>query len=394
MERFPFGAQDTGLSFLPLCHIYGRIVDYCYFHRGVTIAYAEKFDLVPQYLLEVRPTVAAAVPRFFEKMYARIMEAIRAAPWHAQKQFRWAMDIARRSLPYRRESHSLPPLLQAEWDLADLLVYSRLRKALGGRIRFFVSGGAPLSPALIEFFLSLGIEIYQGYGLTEASPVISTNIPGQNRIGTVGKSIPGVDVRIAEDREILSRGPNTMLGYYRDPDGTRAGIQDGWLHTGDLGYLDPEGYLVITDRKKDLIKTAGGKYVAPQLIENKLKTNPFIQDVVILGDRRKFVCALIVPNFRTLGEFARQQSLDWTDRAMLLRHPAVRRLYEEQIEALCQDLSQHEKVKQFRLLDQELSYEGGELTFTMKIRRRVVEQRFAALIDQIYAEAEAVYPST
>ena len=393
MNGFPFGEHDIGLSFLPLCHIYGRIVDYCYFHRGVSIAYAEKFELVPQYLLEVRPTVAAAVPRFFEKFYARVMDAVRTAPWHARKRFRWSMEIARRSLPYRVATKPLPPWLQAAWDIADLLVFSRLRKGLGGRMRFFISGGAPLAASLIEFFFSVGIEIYQGYGLTEASPVISNNFPGQNRIGTVGKIIPGVEVKIAEDGEILSRGPNTMLGYYRDPEATRATMHDDWLRTGDLGYLDPDGYLVITDRKKDLIKTAGGKYVAPQLIENKLKTNPYIQDAVILGDRRKFVAALIVPDFRSLEEFARQNSLDSSDRAALLRHPAVHRLYEEQIEALSQDLSQHEKIKQFRLLDQELTYESGELTYTMKIRRRVVEQRFAALIDQMYAEAEALYPS-
>src|SRR5258708_14229826 len=289
-------ASDTALSFLPLAHVYGRMLDYIYLFSGVTVAYVEAVDLVAQALVEIRPTVIAAVPRFSEKIYSKLMEQGSKATGIKRKLFDWAIDVARRAATWRTGGKGAGPILRAQWTLADKLVYKKVRAGTGGKLRMVFSGGAPLSKDLAEFFWSVGIPIYQGYGLTETSPILTTNYPA-NRVGSSGKPIPNVLIRIPEDGEILAKGPCVVQGYYKNTDATREVVApDGWFHTGDIGYLDSDNYLFITDRKKDLIKTAGGKVVAPQPIENALKTSPYILNAMIVGDQRRFVVAVIVPN--------------------------------------------------------------------------------------------------
>src|ERR1700719_1856374 len=279
-------ATDVALSFLPLPPVYGRMLDYIYIFSGVTVAYVEIPDLVPQALLEVHPTVIAAVPRFFEKIYARLMEQGSKATGVKRKLFAWAVQVARRAAPWRASAKSAGPSLRLQWSIADKIVYKKIRAGTGGNLRMVFSGGAPLSKDLAEFFWSVGIPIYQGYGLTETSPILTSNYPA-NRVGSSGKPIPNVLIRIADDGEILAKGPCVMQGYYKNTDATREAITaDGWFHTGDIGFLDSDNYLFITDRKKDLIKTAGGKFVAPQPIENALKASPYILNAMVVGDQR------------------------------------------------------------------------------------------------------------
>src|SRR5712691_9014634 len=289
-------AQDVALSFLPLAHIYGRTLDYIYIFGGTPLAYVESLEAVAQALLEVRPTITAAVPRFFEKIYARIVEQGSKATGVKRMLFDWAMRVAEMSAQWRGDRTHPRFAVNLQWKLADKLVYKKFRLGLGGRLRIISSGGAPLSQALAEFYWTVGIPIYQGYGLTETSPIVSSNYP-ENRMGSSGKPIPNVQVRAAEDGEILVKGPCVMQGYYKNPEATREVLsEDGWFRTGDIGYVDKDNYLFITDRKKDLIKTAAGKFVAPQPIENALKTSPYILNAMVIGDRRKFIVALLVPN--------------------------------------------------------------------------------------------------
>src|ERR1700676_498326 len=276
--------NDVAISFLPLAHVYGRMLDYVYIFQGCPVAYVEAVENVAQALLEVRPTILAAVPRFFEKIYSKLMEQGSKATGVKRKLFDWAVHVARRAAPWRASAKSVSPALKLEWTLADKLVYKKIRTGTGGKLRMVFSGGAPLSKDLAEFFWSIGIPIYQGYGLTETSPILTSNYPA-NRVGSSGKPIPNVLIRIAEDGEILAKGPCVMQGYYKNTDATREAVTtDGWFHTGDIGYLDSDNYLFITDRKKDLIKTAGGKFVAPQPIENALKTSPYILNAMVVGD--------------------------------------------------------------------------------------------------------------
>src|ERR1700676_1831260 len=324
-------ATDTALSFLPLAHVYGRMLDYIYLFNGVSVAYVEAVDLVPQALLEIRPTVIAAVPRFFEKIYAKLMEQGSKATGVKRKLFDWAVHVARRAAPWRASAKSVSPALKLEWTLADKLVYKKIRTGTGGKLRMVFSGGAPLSKDLAEFFWSIGIPIYQGYGLTETSPILTSNYP-VNRVGSSGKPIPNVLIRIADDGEILAKGPCVMQGYYKNTDATREAVTtDGWFHTGDIGYLDSDNYLFITDRKKDLIKTAGGKFVAPQPIENALKTSPYILNAMVVGDRRKFIAALVVPNPVTVSARAAEQNIRFGSPKEMVEHPAVRSLIEAEV---------------------------------------------------------------
>src|SRR5246500_3510382 len=326
---FDFDAgNDVALSFLPLAHVYGRMLDYIYMFNGVSVAYVEAVDLVAQALLEVRPTLLAAVPRFFEKIYARLMEQGSKTTGLKLQIFNWSMDVARRAAPWRTGAKGASPLLKAQWDLADKLVYKKIRAGTGGKLRMVSSGGAPLSKALAEFFWAVGIPIYQGYGLTETSPILTSNYP-QNRSGSSGRPIPNVLIRIAEDGEILAKGPCIMQGYYKGQESTREAIdEEGWFHTGDIGYLDADNYLFITDRKKDLIKTAGGKFVAPQPIENALKTSPYITNAMIVGDQRRFVVALIVPNAQTVSAKLQDQGIRFAANKEMVAHPAVHSLIE------------------------------------------------------------------
>jgi len=377
-------ADDVALSFLPLCHIYERMADYSYYHHGVTVTHVPVIEKVPEALQQVRPTQLACVPRFFEKMHARMMDAISQAPPMRQKLFHWAVRTGFQSNPYRLEGRAMPLGLRLRLALADRLVFSKVRQRLGGRIRRFVSGSAPLSRELAEFFYAVGLPICEGYGLTETSPVISANRTHSIRFGTVGKPIRNVEVRIAEDGEILARGPNVMRGYYKMERETAEALDGGWFHTGDIGKLDAGGYLTILDRKKDLLKTSGGKFIAPQPIENKLKANPYILDAVVIADQRRFPSALIVPNFPKIEQFTRQQGIACNGPAELVRRPEVVELMEQQVARSCQDLAPYERIKKVALLEREFTIADGEITPTMKVRRREVERRYRDVIEKLY----------
>ena len=392
-NRQDYAQQDLALEFLPLSHVYERMMGYGYLFRGIAIAYVERMEDVAQALLEVRPTVAAAVPRFFEKIYANLMEKGHKATGLKRKLFDWSLRVAAAATPWRAYARPVSLWVKLQWLLADRLVYTKIRAGLGGRIRAFISGGAPLSRDLTEFFAAIGVDIHQGYGLTETSPIVSNNLPGSNRIGSVGRPIPNVEVRIADDGEILVRGPCVMQGYYLKPGETREVMGgDGWLRTGDIGRLDEDGFLYVTDRKKDLIKTAAGKFVAPQPIENRLKTSPFILNAVVVGDKRKFIAALVVPHFANVEARAKEMGLTFSSPAEIAAHPWVRELIGKEIERLTAHLAQYECIKRFGLLDHDLTFDGGQLTYTMKLRRRVVEQRYSTDIEHLYADVEEPRP--
>src|SRR6266851_4930880 len=380
-------AQDVALSFLPLAHIYGRTLDYIYIFGGTPLAYVESLEAVAQALLEVRPTITAAVPRFFEKIYARIVEQGSKATGVKRMLFDWAMNVAQRAAPWRATGAPASLALKAQWKLADKLVYKKFRLGLGGRLRIISSGGAPLSQALAEFYWTVGIPIYQGYGLTETSPIVSSNYP-ENRMGSSGKPIPNVQVRAAEDGEILVKGPCVMQGYYKNPEATREILsEDGWFRTGDIGHMDKDNYLFITDRKKDLLKTAAGKFVAPQPIENALKTSPYILNAMVIGDRRKFIVALVAPNPVTVSAKAAEQGIRFSSNAEMAAHPWVHSLIDAEIKRLTVYLAQYETIKRFALLPEDFTFDNGSLTFTLKLKRRVVEQNYREAIDKLYADS-------
>ncbi len=379
---------DTALSFLPLCHIFERMAGlYCMLEGGATIAYAQSIDTVAADAMKVKPTIICGVPRFFEKVFARVMENANAQPPLRRSIFFWGLDKGRRVARLGFERKSAGPLLALQARIADRLVGAKVRSRIGGRIRFCISGGAPLGPKVLEFFYAMGIPILEGYGLTETSPVICVTRFGGARPGSVGPPVPGVEVRIGEDGEILTRGPHVMKGYFRNEEATKAAIRDGWFHTGDVGHLDADGFLHITDRLKDLLVTAGGKKVAPQPLEEKLKTSKWIAEAVLIGDHRPYVVALLVPAFPTLEAHARAHGWTSESRGELLRRAEVREIYQREIDRLNADLAPFEKIKKFALLDRELSQEAGELTPTLKVRRRIVAQKFADAIEGLYAVA-------
>lgn len=383
---------DQALSFLPLAHIYGRTMDYVLLFNGISIGYVEDVNLLSEILLDLKPTVLAAVPRVFEKIYARIMEKGSKNTGIKRKLFDWAMEVAKRAAPWRCGEGSAGPFLKLQWAVANKLVFSKIRAGTGGQLRIVFSGGAPLSKALAEFFWSIGILIYQGYGLTETSPVLTSNYP-KNRVGSSGKPIANVLISIASDGEILAKGPCVMQGYYKSPDATREVIgEDGWFHTGDIGYLDSDNYLFITDRKKDLLKTAAGKFVAPQPIENALKTSPYILNAMVVGDQRKFVVALLVPNPVTVESKAAEQGITFPSSKEMVVHPFVRKLIEEEVTRLTTHLAQWETIKRFALLPDDFTFDNGGLTFTMKLKRRVVEQKYRDVITQLYADVAEPRP--
>ncbi len=381
----PVSREDVGLSFLPLCHIAERIADYVYFVHGATVAYAESIDTVAANMGEVRPTVAVGVPRFYEKVHDRVMAAMALAPPLRRKIFHWALSVGKAAMPYRLAGQPLPGLLSIKHAVAEKLVFSKLRGRLGGRVRVFISGAAPLAQHLGEFFYALGLPICEAYGLTETSPVISINPLDAIRFGTVGKIIPNVEVRIADDGEILARGPNIMQGYYRMQEQTAAVMDGDWFHTGDIGDLDDDGYLSITDRKKDLFKTSGGKYVAPAPIESRLKSSNLVELAVVVAERRNFPSALIVPAFEALRAWADSQGIASADNAELCGDPRVQAHVMAEVESLCEDMASFERVKKIALIPQDFSIEGGELTPTMKVRRGEVYEKYAEEIDGIYA---------
>ncbi len=382
----PVGVEDVALSFLPLSHSFERLVSYLYLYAGVTIVFAESMDTVRRDMQLVRPTIMTAVPRVYEKFKTNILAAGAALPQPRRSLFRWATRVAVARGAAETRGRSAGPLVSAQAALADRFVFSKVRQNVGGRLRCLVSGSAPLSAEVAEFFHGIGLTITEGYGLTETSPVLTVNPQGGARVGTVGKAIPGVEIRIAEDGEILARGPNIMMGYYNKAAATAEALGDGWFHTGDVGALDANGYLRITDRKKDLLVTSGGKNIAPQPIEAILERNSLVAEAVVLGDRRRFVSALIVPDFAALERRLQDLGRPPADRADLVKRADVLALYQEIVDGLNGELAQFERIKKIRLLPREFSVQSGELTPTLKVKRKVVEQNWRDEIDAIYAE--------
>jgi long-chain acyl-CoA synthetase len=403
-ELFPMGIDDVAMSFLPLSHVFERTLDYQYFWLGVSIAYAESFEALPQNILEARPTVMGVVPRVLEKIHEKVLEAVRAAPAWRQKLYRWAVHAGRAYFPFRLENRPAPLSLRLKHAVADRLVFSKVRARLGGRVNTLISGAAPLAGELAEFFFAAGLPVYEGYGLTETSPVISVNCPGAVKIGTVGRVIPGVEVKFSEEaassndgpgmavaagREILVRGPNVTPGYYHPGTETGQAFEDGWFHTGDLGVMDSEGFLRITGRKRNLIKTSGGKFISPEKLENLLQGHPYISQVVVLGEARHFVSALLVPNFARLETYAREHGIAFQSREELVARREILSFMQKQVDELCHWLARHEKIKQIALLPKEFTIASGELSPTQKIKRGVVEHRYREVIEEIYQRTTA-----
>jgi long-chain acyl-CoA synthetase len=383
---FSFTAEDECLSFLPLSHIFERMFGhYCMFHAGVVINYAESVDAVPANMLEIRPHLMASVPRLYEKIYARVLDNVRTSSPLRKRIFAWGRRVGEQWAELAIEKRPVPAVLRAQKALADRLVFAKLRKRTGGRIRFFISGGAPLSRDIARFFYAAGLPVLEGYGLTETSPVMAVNTFRHHRLGTVGKAIPEVEIRIASDGEIVTRGPNVMCGYFNKPEATAEAIdEEGWFHTGDIGAIDADGFLSITDRKKDLIVTAGGKNIAPQPIENLAKSSKFVATAVMIGDRRAFPIMLVVPNAAQVKGWAQYKGLPDGELDLLLGLPEVRQKIEREVRMTLRDLAQFEMPKKLLLLSRDFTVESGELTPTLKVRRRIVEERHRAAIEALY----------
>ncbi len=385
-EALDVRQDDVALSFLPLSHAFERMVLYVYLLRGVTAVFAESFETIGRDVSALRPTIFTGVPRVYEKIHARVMEKGQAGSAAKAALFRWAIGVgsARGRAVLRGKAPG--PLVSLQAAVADRLVFSKIRQGVGGRLRYLVSGSAPLPVAIAEFFYGVGLRIIEGYGLTETAPILTVNPPAAPRAGTVGTAVTGVELRIAADGEILARGPNLMTGYYNQPDATAAVIKDGWFHTGDIGTLDADGYLSITDRKKDLLVTSGGKKIAPQPLENILKLSPLIAEAVVLGDRRKYAAALIVPEFAALERRLKDLGRPPGDRAELVARPDVVALYQEIVDSLNRDLAQFERIKRIAILPRELSMEREELTPSLKVKRKVVAETWRDQIEALYRD--------
>ena len=384
-QVLPLTDKEVSLSFLPLSHVFERMAGYYFMIRqGAQIAYAENMQTVPEDLQQVKPTVAASVPRLYEKMFAKIMETVQAGSPVKQKLFHWAIGVGKQAGEFRQSHRPLPFPLSFQFLLARILVFKKLKQKLGGRIKFFISGGAPLAKELGEFFYAADVLILEGYGLTETSPVISVNRPDKFKFGTVGLPLPGVEVKIAPDGEILTRGPHVMKGYFQNDDATREAIRDGWFSTGDLGEIDAEGFLRITGRKKDLIITAGGKNISPQNIENEILCDCLFSQVVVLGDRKPFLVALIALNRIEAQRLALERGMaavPWDD---LLEDERMNGIVHERLALRMKDFAPYEQIKYFHLLPKEFSQDAGEMTPTMKVKRKVVMERYSALIESLY----------
>jgi long-chain acyl-CoA synthetase len=376
--------SDIALSFLPLSHIFQRMVDYLIFHNGTTIAYVSIIDQVVAALGEVRPTIAVAVPRVYEKVYAKIL----SAEGVKRTLVLWARQQALAYAELKASGREPSAALKVKHTLADRLVFRKVRGVLGGRLRFFVSGGAPLPKQIALFFYGAGVTILEGYGLTETSPVTNVNTPDALRFGTVGKVIPGTEQKIADDGEILVRGPQIMKGYFRNEAATREMIDaDGWLHTGDIGAIDADGFLRITDRKKDILVTAGGKNIAPQPIQNAAKLSRFVTECVLIADRRPYPILMVVPNFEVLESWAQHKQLQYGSREELVRLPQVRQKLEAEVSERMSGFARYEVPKKVLLLPREFSLDRGEITPKLSVRRRSVEDAFRSEIEALYAEA-------
>jgi len=381
-----FGKNDSALSVLPLSHVLERMAMYMYLYHGMAIYFGESLEAIGINLREVRPTIFVGVPRIFEKIFARVKEKTAEKGRVNVAILNWAVDIGKEFAKRTIRREAIPAWLGLKHKIADKLIFSKMRAALGGRIRLLVSGGAALPEELALIYIGAGLPIVQGYGLTETSPVITAGIAEDNRVGTVGKPIGNVEVRIAADGEIESRGPNVMQGYYNKPQETREVFtEDGWFKTGDIGAIDEDGFLRITDRKKELFKTSGGKYIAPQPLEQMIKGSRFVNQVVLVGNARKFPAALIVPDWERVESYAQLKGIKASSRAELCKHPRIIDLFERQVAGLMPEIAQYERVKKVALLENELTIEGGELTPTLKVKRRVVDEKYRDVIDELYS---------
>ncbi len=385
-EHERFSQDDVILSFLPLSHVLERTGSFLFLFKGCTIAFAENVAAVGENMLEIRPTMMVSVPRLFEKIYARIMDQVRAGSAVKKRIFFWGVKTGKAAAALTIAGRPLPRGLAFRLGLARKLVFHKILAKTGGRFRFLVCGGAPLAADIVEFFYAVGLVIMAGYGLTETAPVLAANNPWKYKIGTVGTVLPGVTLRISEDGEILAQGPNVMLGYYKNEAATREVMAGGWFHTGDLGRMDEEGYLTITDRKKDLIVTSGGKNIAPQPIESLILADPYFSSVVVVGAERKFIAALIVPEFARLEEWARDKGLAFKDRADLCRRPEVAEFLMSRIDAATPELAAYERIKKIAILDKDFEIGEDEVTPTLKIKRNIVEKKYKSQIDDLYAE--------
>ncbi|MEP6924858.1 MAG: long-chain fatty acid--CoA ligase [Pyrinomonadaceae bacterium] len=386
-ELYNFSNKDTPLSVLPLSHIFERTGMYLYIWNSMAVHFAESIDKAVENLREVRPTIFVGVPRIFEKVYARAKDAAEKGGGLKTKVFEWAIEIAKEHARKTTKDEKVSWWLAVKHSIADFLIFSKMRSVFGGRLRYCISGGAALSDEIAYIFTGADIMIVQGYGMTETSPVITSNNPQVSRVGTVGKPIREVEVRIADDGEIEVRGANVMQGYFNKPEATKdAFTADDFFKTGDIGRFDADGFLIITDRKKELFKTSGGKYIAPAPIEGMIAASRFVNQIVLIGNEHNFPAALIVPNFEQLKTYAKSKKIDIKSNAEFCRHPQIIDLFERQVDELTPNLSNYEKVKKIALLEHELTIEGGELTPTLKVKRRIVNEKYKDVIEKIYYE--------
>jgi long-chain acyl-CoA synthetase len=384
-EAMGFSYNHVSLSFLPLSHVLERTVHYVMQYCGATIAYAESIDTIGENLQEVQPSAFVAVPRVFEKIYTRIIQNIENEKPLKRKIFYWALDVGKQAAAYKMQGKPLPTALAAKHKIADKLVFGKIKARTGGKIEFAVSGGAPLMKELAEFFFAVGINIYEGYGLTETSPVISFNRPNHVKLGTVGQVLKEFEVKIAEDGEILARGPNIMQGYFNNPEATAEVLsQDGWFHTGDIGEVDSEGYLKITDRKKEILVTSNGKNVAPQPVENTLKTSPYIEQAILVGDNQKYMGALIYPNYEALTKMATEEGIKANSPEEMSKSEHIHAFLRKEIDTLTQDFARYEQIKKFVLLSEEMTQENGCLTPTLKLKRRIISEMYKDQINSLF----------
>ncbi len=392
LESFPISNQDVFLSFLPLCHIFERMAGYyTAFSAKCVVCYAESIETVAQNLIEIKPTIMTTVPRLFERIHSKIIKNVESQPQKKQKIFYWAMEVGSQYQRAKKEG-KVPFTLAIKHKAADKLVFKKLQERTGGNLRFFISGGAALPRALGEFFEAIGIRILEGYGLTESSPVIAANRYDDYKFGTVGKPFPGVEVKIAADGEILAKGPNIMQGYYKNKKETEATIKDGWLYTGDIGVFDADGFLMITDRKKHLFKTSAGKYIAPTPIESMFLASKYIDQFVLIGDRRMFLTALIVPDFEAVKEYADAHNIPYDKVEDLVRDEQIYKMLDKEMDQFQKKLANYERVRKFVLLDRPFTIESGEITPSLKIKRKYVEERYQDLIEQMYQSLEKSVP--
>ena len=383
-ELFPIGPEDTTLSFLPLSHVFQRIVDYLFLFKGLTIQYLTSIEQAPRALLEVKPTVLASVPRLYERAYLRVLDNVRKEPARKQGIFNWAVEVGERCSATGQLE--VPLRYKVQYATATRLVFRKIQDRFGGRLRFAIAGGAALPEKVGRFFTAVGIDLYEGYGLTETSPVLCVNRPGAARFGTVGKPIPGVELLIADDGEILAKSPGVMRGYWNQPEATALAIDpDGWFHTGDVGRIDADGFLRITDRKKDLIVTSGGKNIAPQPIEQLLTASGVLAQAIVIGDNYPYLTALVVPSTEELPP--ELQPLTPAER---INHPLLLERVEAAVADVNRKLAEHERIRRFRLMERDFTVDRGEMTPTLKLKRRVIMERYGDLVSSMYLKSQRI----